>query len=94
MSLIDRLLFGQVVQDFGPVHEKNWLLGKSTKSVLLVRKSGRFRFVLKSSYVTWVGFSITYAELELDEAYQLRARINQIEALVKSQAMAVTTIAD
>jgi hypothetical protein len=87
MSFFDRLMVGQVVQDFGPVQEKNWLIGKKTNSVMLVRNSGKLRFVLKSSFVTWVGFSITYYTLELEEAYQLRDRINQIEALVKSQGM-------
>jgi hypothetical protein len=94
MSYIDRLLVGQVVQDFGPVQEKNWLIGKRTYSVMLVRKSGRLRFVLKSSIVTLIGLSVTYFTLELEEAYQLRDRINQIEALVSSQAMNTPAIVE
>jgi len=86
MSFIDRLLIGQVVKDFGAVHETRWLLGKMTHSVLLARKRDRLRFVLKSSFVSWVGFSVTYVKLELDEAYQLRDRINQMEDIVKRQA--------
>jgi hypothetical protein len=86
MTFIDRLVMGEVIKDFGPVHEKRWFVGRETQGVLLVRKQGRLRFVLKRSIVTWIGLSVTYIDLELDEAYQLRDCINQMEAFVKNQA--------
>ena len=85
MSIIDRLMIGQVIKDFGHVQERQWLIGKKTQSVLLVRKKEKYQLVLKSLIVRWVGFSVTYHELDLDEAYQLRDYINQIEVLIKDQ---------
>lgn len=85
MSIIDRLMIGQVIKDFGHVQERQWLIGKKTQSVLLVRKKEKYQLVLKSLIVSWVGFSVTYHELDLDEAYQLRDYINQIEVLIKDQ---------
>jgi hypothetical protein len=88
MSIIDRFFVGKVIKDFGPLEEKYFVIGKSTKSALLAERGGRLAFVLKfSSWMLILGRT-SYFELDLEDAYKLREFINQAEQIARYKAIA------
>ncbi len=84
MNIIDRLLAGKVIKDFGAYYERSLGIGREKHSSLLVERRGRYWFVLKSSYLTMLGASVNYQSIPLDDAARLRDQISESEQLVKN----------
>jgi hypothetical protein len=85
MSIFDRIFVGKVIKDFGPVEQKSLILGRYTKSILLVESRGKLRFVLKTS--AWIipfSASVSYHDFSLEDAYKLRDFINESEQIARN----------
>lgn len=82
--MIDRLLVGNVIKDFGTLDEKNIGIGKTRHSALLVEKYGQLFFVIKFSGWALFGGSVSYQKFRLDDAARLREYISQSETLAES----------
>lgn len=84
MSIIDRILVGKVIKDFGPIEQQSLGIGKATKSVLLTEQRGKVRFILKTS--TWLfpfSANVSYQDFTLEEAYKIRDYINESEQIAR-----------
>jgi len=84
MSIIDRFFVGNVIKDFGTVDEKSIGIGKMKHSAMLVEKYGKLSFVIKSSAWAFLGASVSYHKIPLDDAAKLREFISESESIAKN----------
>jgi hypothetical protein len=83
MNLLDRMFVGEVIQDFGIIKDETLGIGRIRKSALLAKKNGKFRFVVKTSAIAFLGASVNYTEFDMEDAYKIRQLIDQSESIVK-----------
>ena len=83
MRILDSIFVGKVIQDFGIIEEKSLGLGRMRKSALLAKKSGKYRFVIKTSAFAFLGGSVNYTEFDMEDAYKIRECIDHSESIVK-----------
>ncbi|NWF56060.1 MAG: hypothetical protein HXY45_14835 [Syntrophaceae bacterium] len=86
MSFWDRIFAGRVVKDFGALEEKSFLMGKSKKSLLLVKRRGKLKIVFKWSGVVPFGASVNYFDLKSDSLPKLRQCLDEIESLARQRS--------
>ncbi len=84
MSIIDKILLGNIVKDFGVYYERSYGLGKYKRSAFLVEKYGRFYFVLKSSAWFLLTGSVIFERIHLEDAKKLQDYIAESETIARN----------
>jgi hypothetical protein len=84
MRIFDRLFAGKVIKDFGTYYERSLGIGREKHSSLLVERNGRYWFVLKSSYLAFLGGSLSYEKIPLENAASIRDQMTESEQIIKN----------
>lgn len=81
MSIVDRVLVGKVIKDFGVLEAETRGIAKVTKSVLLVERKGERKIVLKSSSKAVFGAGVQYVDVKMSSLPKLRLMLDEAEHL-------------
>ena len=84
MSFMDRIFAGKIIKDFGVLEEKSFVIGKYKKTLLLVKKRGKFKLVFKWSGFAPFGASVQYFDIGLDCIPNLLRWINEADQISRS----------
>lgn len=81
MGLFDRIFMGKVVKDFGILEERSFLIGKTRKSLLLVKRRGRLKVAFKWTGYSLLGGGMNYFDLGAEALPKLRQFLDEAQAI-------------
>jgi hypothetical protein len=65
--LESKVFLGDVVKDYGVLDERRYGIGRMRTSVVLCRRKGKLRLVIRSTVITPLGGSVSYAVIYVTE---------------------------
>jgi len=86
VSFLDRVFAGRVIRDFGIITERSLGVGKMQTSLLLVERGGANKLVFKTAAWAFLGGSVSYVDIPVEEIPRLQQWIGEAQALLASGA--------
>jgi hypothetical protein len=85
MNILDRLMPGIIVRDFGTLRNLSFKIGGESTNVLLLDRYGEFQLVLRKKMWALLGFGVNDVDFSLESAYKLRTIIDECEQIANTE---------
>ena len=83
---LEQKLLGEIVRDYGCIHEAKNAFGIQKTYILLFRRKGRLELAIKTTAIAFCSFSVRYELLPTSVLPELQTIIGDIASVISSEA--------